>query len=85
MKSEICVSTKSLALDGTSPAQGDEVDVNLSARVTRTEGDKTYLEPIAANGEPIADQAPETPDGDSDDMSEAEIRDRAAKADNEVM
>jgi hypothetical protein len=54
MKNDTCIPAKTVAIDGTSPAVGDEVEVSLKGKVTRVDGEQLYFQPESANGEPIA-------------------------------
>lgn len=61
--SEICVPVSALALPGekdgqnTAPAIGDTVDLTGTAKVTRIEGDKAYLQPTEINGAAVESAA----------------------------
>ena len=80
--SELCVSAKTLQIDGASPAVGDEVEVTIKGKVTRAEGGNVYLQPETANGQPMQP-------GDADDKggaeegepSEEQLREMAGRAD----
>lgn len=74
---ETCVPVKSLSVDGTAPAAGDETEVTAQVRVTRIEGDKAYIELASVNGEPVTDM--DEGDSTDDDMMAA-----AKKADDEM-
>lgn len=80
---EICVPLKSLAIPAEGgaevpPAQGDEVDVQGTATVSRVEGDKAYLTLKTVNGEAL-DAAPATEPSLEDE--EGEMRSDAKKTD----
>ncbi|HWA07929.1 MAG TPA: hypothetical protein VG838_00530 [Opitutaceae bacterium] len=81
--SEICVPVKALSLPGgqegqsTMPAEGDEVDITGTAKVTRIDGDNAYLQPVTINGESIKADDKEQ----SLDEEEASMRDDATEAD----
>lgn len=74
---EDCVSLNALMMPDEGdqmqpPAVGDEVNYQVTGRVTRIEGDKAYVAKTTVNGqdvEPDADQAGGAPDGDADDMA----------------
>lgn len=84
MKNEISVPTAALSLPGegegqsTPPAVGDSVEFNGTAKVARTDGDKTVLTIETINGEPVTPDAPAEPDMDD---AEDEMRRDAVKAD----
>lgn len=83
--SEICVPAESVQIDGTTPAQGDKVEVTLKGPVTRVEGKKVYFNATEANGQPIEmgdDEEKDEGDGPAEEeLSEANLRAQAAKAD----
>jgi hypothetical protein len=83
MKNELCVPLTAVQIDGTSPAPGDEVDVAVKGTVHRVEGDRVYVVPATANGEPVEPAAAEEPEGDEGDlpMNEDGLRARAARED----
>jgi len=82
MKTEISVPSTALAIPGeaegqsTPPAMGDSVDFSGTGKVTRSEGDKTYLEIETINGQPI-----EATEEKSMDDEEAEMRKEAQMSD----
>lgn len=75
--SEQCVPLGALSIDGTAPAQGDEVDYTVKGKIARIEGEKAYVTPATINGEPIA--AEESPSEPAEDDAMA----AAMKADAE--
>lgn len=81
-RSDHCVPLKALAIDGTPPAVGDEVDYTTKGKVARVEGDKAYITPTEVNGEPFsapADEAEPTPeDDDAETMRVAQEADDKA-------
>lgn len=61
---EICVPLTALAMPDESeamqpPADGDKVQGNFEATVSRTEGDKAYIKLDSINGEKLASEVPE--------------------------
>ena len=74
---EDCVSLSALQMPDEgeqmqAPAIGDEVNYQVTGRVTRIEGDKAYVQKTSVNGqqvEPDADDMGGPPDGDTDDMA----------------
>lgn len=67
---EVCIPTSALAVAGTPPAAGDDVEVTLKGKVTRTDGDNTCFTPTEANGQPI--DAEDAEDGGDDEEAEGE-------------
>lgn len=59
---EHCVPAAALAVDGTPPAAGDDVEYTVRGKVTRLEGDKAYVQAETVNGEPVPAAA--APDAD---------------------
>lgn len=60
---EICVPLTALAMPDESeamqpPADGDKVQGNFEATVSRSEGDKAYIKLTSINGEPLASETP---------------------------
>lgn len=51
---DTCIPAKAVAIDGSNPATGDEIEVTLKGKVTRVDGEQVYFKPETANGEPIA-------------------------------
>lgn len=72
----LCVSTESVSLEGTAPAQGDEVDFSARGRVQRVEGDKAYIEVDEVNGAPLPEESAEV--GDDEMLDLAKKADEAA-------
>lgn len=66
--SEICVPADALAIDGTVPGQGDEVEFRCKGRVTRAEGGELYVTPTEVNGQPVANPADEAKEPTGDDI-----------------
>lgn len=62
---EICIPANAVANAGTSPAAGDEIEVNLKGKVTRLEGGQLYFTATSANGQPIAGEESEEPTEES--------------------
>jgi hypothetical protein len=60
--------------DGTSPAVGDDVDVQVQGKVSRIEGDCAYVTPETCNGKPPPEMS-----GDN----AGSLRDQAQQADAE--
>lgn len=78
---EICVPLTALAMPDESeamqpPADGDKVQGNFEATVSRSEGDKAYIKLTSINGEPLASDAP-APD-DAGGGSLADLQSMAA-------
>lgn len=73
------VAQDAIAIDGTAPDVGEEVEVTLKARVAAVEGNAIRLEATSVNGSPLIDEesGPGEPDGDEAMM------DMAKKADAE--
>lgn len=63
--SELCVPAATLTEtteapgETVAPEMGDEVEVTIRGRVTRSEGGNVYLQPTAANGQPLPDSGNE--------------------------
>lgn len=58
------------------PKQGDSVDFQVTATVSRIEGDCAYVVPSAVNGQPLGDEGDEqTPDPDV--QEESDLRQQA--------
>jgi hypothetical protein len=53
---EHCVPVAALALDGTAPAEGDDVTYTVKGTVTRIEGDCAYVKPSSINDEPVKEK-----------------------------
>lgn len=53
----ICVKLSGLALDGTAPQVGDQVDFTGKGKVSRIEGEEAYIDAEEINGEPVMDSA----------------------------
>ena len=49
----LCVPAGALQVEGTNPEIGDIVDVSISGKVTKIDGDNIYITPETANGEEI--------------------------------
>lgn len=76
---EQCVPTAALAIDGTAPAQGDEVEYTVRGRIARVEGGKSYVTPETINDQPAAVEEEKSPE----DMSDEDMMAAAKKADDE--
>ncbi len=81
---EVCIPSASLAIEGDEssvpPAVGDDVEFKASGKVTRVEGDKTYIAVDSVNGNPITDEEANEPA--DDEASEGEdIRGKAMESD----
>lgn len=78
--SELCIPAGALSEAGEMggammPAVGDEVEVTVTGRVTRTENGETYIQPLTANGQPIEAGGSEMePEGMEDAAIEEELR-----------
>jgi len=73
---ELDIPADAVAVDGTTPAEGDEVEFTVKGTVKRTKGKNVSVEVTEANGQPL-DQGAEKAEGDSDD----DMMDLAADAD----
>jgi hypothetical protein len=71
-KGEQCVPLAALAIDGTPPSVGDEVEFTARARIERIEGDEAYIKTTSVNNTPVASD---------DDMAAEEIMRMAMEAD----
>lgn len=72
------VPTAALEIDNVAPAEGDEVEFRVKARVTRVSGDGTYVQPISINDQPIAAPKPEAP---AEETSDSDLMAMAKKSD----
>lgn len=73
---DVCVQTDSLAVDGTPPEVGDQVEFKVKGTVSRSEGGNTYVTPTEINGRPAE------PDGDEPEADPmADMMEKAEKAD----
>lgn len=68
MGGETCLPGELLAVDGVSPAEGDDVEFSVKGTVTRTEGGNVYVQPTAINGLPIPAGAAPAAEPSEDDM-----------------
>jgi hypothetical protein len=66
-KSETCVPLKALSVDGTPPAEGDEVEFTTKGKVTRVDGEHAYVEAAEVNGEPFSAPSEPTPEEDDEE------------------
>lgn len=73
---EQCVPSAALAIDSTPPAVGDDVQYTVKGKVTRIEGECTYVEPDTINDQPADMQPAAEPDA----MAEAMKADSADSA-----
>lgn len=76
---ELCVPMGALAEAGEGGAQmtpemGDEVELIVTGRVTRTEGGEVYIQPTTVNGQPIEDKGGESAESMEDQAMEEEIK-----------
>ena len=53
-----------LAVEGTTPAQGDEITLTITGRLGSVTGEEGEIEVTTVNGEPIAEAAPEMSEDD---------------------
>lgn len=60
-----CVPVSALAMEGTAPAEGDEVTYTVRGTVARIEGGEAYIKPMTVNDEPAA--LPKEPEMNEDD------------------
>jgi hypothetical protein len=75
---EIALPESVLAIDGTAPSDGDEVEFTVKGRKTRTEGGNAYVSVESVNGEPVSAPA-ETKEPGFDDLRKmAEEEDQAS-------
>lgn len=74
-----CVPLAALSLEGTPPAEGDEVTYTVRGTVARIEGGEAYIKPMTVNDEPAA--LPKEPAMNEDD----EMMAMAMKADKSAM
>ena len=72
----VSIPVAALALDGASPAEGDEVDFKGTGRVVSIDGDTATIELSTINDEPVT-EGPEP----TEDAEDAAMRDAASKAD----
>lgn len=52
-ESEICAPLDAFGIDGTPPAEGDEVEFTTKGVVTRVDGTNAYVTPSEVNGQPV--------------------------------
>lgn len=76
---ELCVPTEALAASDendemVTPADGDTVSLQIEGRVVRTEGGKSYIQPVSVNGEPM-DMAQDKPEDMAEDTDATMERD----------
>lgn len=76
---ELCVPAGALSDMGEggeqmAPGVGDEVELTVTGRVTRTEGGEFYVQPLSVNGQPVADKGGEEMESPDDAAIEDEIR-----------
>ncbi len=76
---EMCVPGEPLAVDGTAPEMGDQVEFTVTGVVRRAEGGKLYIAPSAINGQPM----PEMPAEEEPMDEEERVRQMAVEADEE--
>lgn len=69
---QVRVPTGALEINGTAPAEGDEVEFTVKGRAVRTEGPLTVVEPLEVNGQPLP-AAPAAAPKLPGDMSEDEV------------
>lgn len=78
MNSELCIPTTALEMGGEDgqnigPTVGDEVEVTIAGKVTRSEGGQVYIQPSTANGQPMkTKQGAEADDYENEDENEDE-------------
>ena len=73
-----CIPSALLSIDGTAPADGDEVEFTATGRVTRSEGGNSYVKLLTVNGEPV-------PDHEASESPEVEATEENARGDAEKM
>lgn len=73
-KQELPVPTSALEIEGTAPADGDEVEFTVKGIAGRSENGCTYVKPTEVNGQPIPDAAGGEM-SDDDMMRQAEAAD----------
>lgn len=70
-RGDMCVPLSALSVDGTPPADGDQVEFTTKGKVSRVEGDHAYIAPSEVNGEPYtapAEQAEPTEEESDEEM-----------------
>lgn len=77
MNNKIPVPAALLAIDGTAPAQGDEVEFTVTGTVEAAQGPMLLIRPTKLNGQPL----PEMPAEPPREPGEDEIRAAALAAD----
>lgn len=68
------------------PEPGDEVDMTVSAKITRVEGQTAYIQPTAINGNPLGAQGEEQdeqPDADAQEGSDLQAMAQQMSGGNE--
>src|SRR5690348_16845339 len=78
---ELPVKIDTLAIGGTQPEVGDEVEVKVKGKITRIRDDCAYVALETANGDPI-ENPPSQPE---DDTSEDDLMAMSQKADESGM
>lgn len=68
--SELCAKTASVEVDGAQPKVGDEIEVTVKGKVTRTDNEDTYFTPTEVNGEPVQSSSA---DSGNDDAGMADL------------
>ena len=76
---ELCVPAGALSAadengESMAPGIGDEVELTVTGRVTRTEGGEVYVQPLSVNGQPVEDAGGEGAESEDDAAIEDEIR-----------
>jgi hypothetical protein len=79
---EQCVPTAALEVDGTAPAEGDEVEFSVKGKVTRAEGGNTYVNVTAINGQDVSKDEPEA-QGNDEEGGDEDMMNAAKKADGD--
>lgn len=80
MNNELCVPTRAVSLAGESgetvaPEVGDAVSLTVEGKIARVEGERAYVSPETANGEPVETSGPpESPPEETEDSLMAEAR-----------
>lgn len=74
---EIYVPLASLAIEGTAPAEGDEIEFTGRGRISRVDGENACIAVSTVNDAPVSAPAAE-PDADEDMMAAAMAADAGA-------
>jgi hypothetical protein len=78
---ELDIPADAVAIEGTPPEKGDEIEFTIKGRVVRSEGQNISVEPLECNGQKI-DVAAEASESEPDEDPEASMMKAAKKADD---